>query len=439
MSAIVVPQAFSPEQSSGIDGPEWLVQQRTEAADRFADAELPTTDLEEWRYSRIDDVHLEDYRLVYSAPTDDQSLVAGVSEIGDRLGRVSGRIVICDGIVMSVEIDDDLAAHGVRFGRIADFETATNRSAIDVSDPFDDLNTAFSIDPIVLQVPRGVVIEHPFAILGSTVTPGGASFPRVIVEAGEDSQFQLVEVWGSADIDALVVPRTSVDVGAAARVSYSSIQAHGSAITQLGAFSATVGQAATLDAVHSAMGGGFARMRFDCVLAGRGATGNLSALYFGKGDQMHDLRTFQTHEAPDTTSNLLFKGVLDDRARSVYTGLIRVGHEARGTNANQTNRNVKLSEEAWAESVPNLEIHQNDVKCSHASAVGPIDADQRFYLESRGVIPEVAERLVVAGFFEEVIDELPIVALAQSVREQVAEKLDTEATAGGTATSGAAS
>ncbi|MYJ34627.1 MAG: Fe-S cluster assembly protein SufD, partial [Acidimicrobiaceae bacterium] len=123
-------------------------------------------------------------------------------------------------------------------------------------------------------------------------------------------------------------------------------------------------------------------------------------------------------------SNLLYKGAVGDSARSVYTGLIRVRPDARGTNAFQTNRNLKLSEDAWAESVPNLEIENNDVRCSHASAVGPVDPDQVFYLESRGVPTPVAERLIVAGFFDEVIDGLPVRAVEGAAREALALKLN---------------
>ena len=122
---------------------------------------------------------------------------------------------------------------------------------------------------------------------------------------------------------------------------------------------------------------------------------------------MHDFRTLQDHAAPATTTDLLFKGAVQDRGRSVYSGLIRVRPGARGTNAFQTNRNLVLSEGARADSVPNLEIDENDVGCSHASAVGPVDEEQRFYLESRGVPPEVADRLIVLGFFGEVLDRLP--------------------------------
>jgi len=141
-------------------------------------------------------------------------------------------------------------------------------------------------------------------------------------------------------------------------------------------------------------------------------------------DDQRVARTYQDHAAADTTSNLLFKGAVGESARSVYTGLIRVRPEARGTNAVQTNRNLKLSEDAWAESVPNLEIENNEVRCAHASAVGPVDADQVFYLESRGVPTAVAERLIVAGFFDEVLEAFPVVSAADSARSAIALKLN---------------
>ena len=119
----------------------------------------------------------------------------------------------------------------------------------------------------------------------------------------------------------------------------------------------------------------------------------------------------------------MFKGAVNDVARSVYTGLIKIGPDARGTQAFQTNRNLTLSDGAWAESVPNLEIETNDVKCSHASTVGPIDEDQRFYLESRGIQPDIAERLVVLGFFDEVLGQLPTGGLAADLRLRISRKL----------------
>ena len=194
------------------------------------------------------------------------------------------------------------------------------------------------------------------------------------------------------------------------------VQELGLATWQLGLQVSLVGPEATIRSTSIGFGGDYARLRTDCRMLGRGATGELDAVYFGEGSQTLDFRTFQDHVAPDCTSNLLFKGAVGGRSRSVYTGMIRVGKEARGTNAFQTNRNVKLSEGAWAESVPNLVIENNDVRCSHASAVGPVDEDQRFYLESRGVPTEEAERLIVAGFFDEVLNRLPVAAVVPLLR-----------------------
>ena len=176
------------------------------------------------------------------------------------------------------------------------------------------------------------------------------------------------------------------------------------------------GAASSTLVANVALGGDYARVRTDARLDGRGAAGDQLAAYFGEGDQMHDFRTLQDHAAPKTTSDLLFKGAVEGRARSVYSGLIRVRKEAPGTAAFQTNRNLKLSDAAWADSVPNLEIDTNDVRCSHASTVGPIDAEQRFYLESRGVPPDRAEELIVNGFFSEVLERLPVKAMIEPLR-----------------------
>jgi Fe-S cluster assembly protein SufD len=138
---------------------------------------------------------------------------------------------------------------------------------------------------------------------------------------------------------------------------------------------------------------------------------------------MHDFRTLQSHEAPRTHSDLLFKGAVKDTSKSVYTGLIKITENGTKTEAFQTNRTLTLSRGAWAESVPNLEIETNDVKCSHASTVGPIDDEQRFYLESRGIPPETAERLVILGFFDDVLAALPVGSLRPELRQRVADKL----------------
>jgi Fe-S cluster assembly protein SufD len=206
-------------------------------------------------------------------------------------------------------------------------------------------------------------------------------------------------------------------------VSYLGINLLGDQVWQLGHQQATGERDSTTLLATVALGGDYARVRTDARLVGQGGTTKQVALYYADGDQMHDFRTLQDHVSPRTYSDLLFKGAVQDRAKSVYTGLIRIGEEARGSTAYQTNRNLTLSEGAWAESVPNLDIKTNDVKCSHASTVGPIDEEQRFYLESRGIPPEVAERLVVLGFFDDVLGMLPVGSLRADLRGRVAEKL----------------
>ena len=135
-------------------------------------------------------------------------------------------------------------------------------------------------------------------------------------------------------------------------------------------------------------------------------------------------RGVQDHAAPRTRSDLLFKGAVEDEAQSVYSGLIRIRKDAQKSNANQSNRNLVLTEGAEAKSVPNLEIEADDVKCSHASTVGPIDEEQLYYLASRGVSPEEAERLIVLGFFDDVFEQLPLPALVAPLRRSVIEKIE---------------
>jgi len=259
---------------------------------------------------------------------------------------------------------------------------------------------------------------------GAAAGPGRvATFPRLVVLAGDDSEVAVLEVQASDGAASLVVPVTEIVAARAARVGHVTVQQLGMATWQLGLQTSRLDAESTLRSTSVMFGGDYARLRTDCRMDGRGATGELDAVYFGEGDQTLDVRTFQNHVAPDCTSNLLFKGAVGGRSRSVYTGMIHVGKAARGTNAFQTNRNVKLSDEAWAESVPNLVIENNDVRCSHASAVGPIDEEQRFYLEARGVPPEVADRLIVLGFFDEIIQRTPIEGLRPRLRRAVAAKL----------------
>lgn len=353
--------------------------ERLSAFDRFAAAPLPTPQQEIWRYSRIGELQLDSYRH----------------------GTLSTTITGAE----SVLVDD---------------ATIDAESELDL---FAELNRAF-MAPIHIRVPRGNVLEQPIVVTHTLRADGTACFPRLVVDAEADSEVTVIELFVSDEsVTGIIMPVLQVRAQQAARVKYLSVNELGSKVWQIANQQAVGDRDSNTLLSTVALGGDYARVRTHARLVGQGGSTRQVALYFADGTQTHDFRTTQEHIAPKTTSDLLFKGAVNDQARSVYTGLIKIGPNARGAQAFQTNRNLTLSDGAWAESVPNLEIETNDVKCSHASTVGPIDEEQRFYLESRGIQPDIAERLVVLGFFDEVLGQLPVGSHAPELRERISAKL----------------
>jgi Fe-S cluster assembly protein SufD len=235
----------------------------------------------------------------------------------------------------------------------------------------------------------------------------------------------VVEIYaGPAGLTrSLVVPVTELEAGDGASLSYVSLQILNEAAWSLARLAARGGQDASLRTFTVGLGGDYDRVRADVSVVGKGAHSEILSAYLGNGTQVHDIRTLQDHVAPRTTSELLCQGAVAGTSRSVYSGLIRVHRGAVRTDARQTNHNLVLDEGAHADSVPNLDILENDVKCSHASTVGPIDEDQRYYIESRGIAPDVAEGLIVQGFFDAIIDRGPIGAATPLLRREVHERL----------------
>ncbi len=329
---------------------------------------------------------------------------------------------------MGIEVDPDAASKGLVVAAASDLDAdGAGLGSVEASGDdgwFGSMTDAFAANPIVVRVPRGAVIDAPVVIAHHSATANSATFPRLTVHGGEASQLNVIESFTSTDAAHLVVPLSEFRVENAANIGYTQLQNFGGETWSIANQRSSVDSQATFTGAFASFGGKVARTRIDCGLIGRGATGNLRSLFFGIGKQNLDFRTFQRHAAKDTTSDLLFKGAVGDKAASVYTGLITVEEEGAGTNAFQTNRNLKLSPDAWAWSVPNLQIENNDVHCSHASTVSPIDIDQLFYLESRGVPTPAAERLLVKGFFDEVVQALPSPEVAEVCRRAVADKLE---------------
>jgi Fe-S cluster assembly protein SufD len=424
--------AFTPDAARALGGPDWLVARRLRAAERLDGLAWPTPAEEIWRYSRIDEFDLDRYRPVSLdeiGPAGDERAPGG-GPWAAEVGAVSGMVVVHDGRVVHRELDAKLEAAGVRVCGLAtcgdddEIRAFLGSATSESEDAFTVLHDAFLPGGAVVVVPRNVVVPHPIVVLHWCDGDDEARFPHTLVVAGENSEVTVLERAGSPASSHLVVGAVELLVGDAARVGYLSVQEHGPRTWSIATQRAHVGADASLRSAAIALGGDYARLRSESVLAGTGAESDLLAVYFGDGRQMLDFRTLQEHTGASTRSNLLFKGAVEDEARSVYSGLIRIGEDARKAEAYQTNRNLVLTEGAGAESIPNLEILNNDVKCSHASAVGSIDADQLYYLESRGVPPEEAERLIVLGFFDDVLDRLPLHALTGSLRRAIVEKIE---------------
>ena len=405
-------------------GPEPLRAARAEAWARFASRDLPTEAEEIWRYSRIDELQLDKYR---PAPAGEEVAVGqlppAVQDLVASFGPGATVVVSHNGGPAQVKG----AQEGLSVGPAADLLFGPGPVAEGLGGPaadvWTDLNGAFAGAPWRVRVAAGATLAAPVLVVHWLEGEGVSVFPRLEVDLGPEASAQVVEVLASDSSDLLAVPLTQLSLAQGSRLGFGHVQLLSERAWQLGNQVSRVQQSASLRSMTFCLGGSYARVRTDSVLVGPGAESELLAAYFGAGRQMHDLRTVQHHAAPQCRSDLLFKGVVADHARSTYSGLIRVENGAKGTNAFQTNRNLVLSEGAAAYSVPNLEIEDNDVRCSHASAVGPVDESQLFYLESRGVPTHVAQRLVALGFLDDVLERFPAPGLLGWLREQTAAKL----------------
>jgi Fe-S cluster assembly protein SufD len=406
-----------------LPGPRSLSQLRAGAAARFEAGPLPTDADEIFRYSRIGELDPGAFKV--ARPVAPPGVPAPVQRILALIGDHSAFALTVDGALASAEVASSGAAAGLRVRTVRDGDPVGALTAeTSPWDAFVELNSAQAPAPLVIEAPDGAVIDAPVVVCHWTATPGAVSFPRTLVRVGVNARLTVVEYHLSKDIAAWVDPVIEADVADGAHLDHLMVQELGQQVWQTAYLAGLVARDASLRSFTVALGGDYARVRTDSRVAGAGGDAQLLALYCGQGHQMHDFRTLQDHEGPKSTSDLVFKGAVADEARSAYSGLIRVRRGAAGTKAFQTNRNLILSDTGLATySVPNLEIEENDVSCSHASATGPIDADQRFYLESRGVPTEVAERLIVLGFFDDLLARLPVPGLRRHLGEVIGSKL----------------
>ncbi|NNC91281.1 MAG: Fe-S cluster assembly protein SufD [Acidimicrobiia bacterium] len=392
----------------------WLTDLRSRGLEEFGRLPMPTSDEEVWRYVDLD-FDLDELGLV---DVPGSPLPDGEYQV-DAIGRAQ----IIDGSVTDVT-----AADGITVARVADADPTVLSGAAASSIPpdLDRLAAAhhgFGSDGLIIHAAKGSVAAGPIYVDVQAVTPGTLSLPHIMLVAEQQSDLSVVIVYRSPDGAPFhVIPHLQATVGDAARLRVSTVQAWGYGTVALGQQRAVLGRDASFHHGEAGIGAALGRLHFFVDIDGAGAHSEITGLYFGEDEQVLDYRAFINHRAPHTTSNMFLKGAVEDSSHSVFTGLIRIEEEAQKVNAFQTNRNLVLSDAAGAESVPNLEILANDVKCGHGSTVGPLDADQRYYLMSRGLDRIHSDRLQVRGFFEEALKQMPHQELAAPIRAAVNEK-----------------
>jgi len=417
--------------------PEWLRERRMHAWDVYERTPMPTTRLEEWRYTDLSKkLDLSVLRLsdADAAPDDPEAWPERLRATMEEDREASGHIVIIDGHVVHADLAPELEAQGVvllslhqavgRYPELVREHLATEAVPAEEG-KFAALNAALWSDGILLYVPSGVRLDRPVRVTRWLGESGVAYISRVLIVAEPDSRVSYVDEVVSDDFETQTLTSTAVEVIARDRsqVQYVAVQRLGSKAFYQSVQRTLAQRDATLDTLNVGLGASVTRVDLNAKLLGAGASSDMLGLYFGDGDQHFDFNTSQDHIEPNTASDLLYKGALDGKSRAVFRGIIRVHKGAQGTDAYQTNRNLLLSPGARADSLPNLEIEADDVKCSHGATVGQLDSEARFYLMSRGLSGIQAERLVVLGFLGEVLAKLPLGGVVEKVTRVIEEKL----------------
>lgn len=391
----------------GSADPAWLAEQRAAAGAYYAKLAMPSASEEVWRYVDLD-FSIDDFQLADS-PGEAHEVDADIAAVlRDRAGSM--RIV--DGFTSEIAAGDGKATLASRAELLGSHPALLEPYATVGTPPDADklsaAHHAFGSDGAVLIVPSGVAVTEPFFIDVQAATPGAVSFPRVTLVAERSSEASIVIRYRSDDqLDALVVPQLEMVVGQNARLKVTIVQHWGRQTTAISYARAVIDRDGALHLGEAGLGGKLSRLQFAIDLPGDGSNVNVVGAYYGDGEQTLDYRYFMDHQGVNTNSDMFLKGAVQDDALSVFTGMIRIEEEAQKTNAFQTNRNLILSDGASAQSVPNLEILANDVRCGHGSTMGPLDEEQRYYLMSRGLDAPRANRLLVHGFFNEALARFP--------------------------------
>ena len=373
--------------------PEWLVERRRKGASLAQELPLPDQKAKGWEFTDLTSLVFESFEVGEAEST-----------IEADAARDAGAIVL--------PLADALPGHD---------ELLHERlgSLVAIEDPFVARNDAAWRDGVLVYVPDGVRLKDPIRIEVAAPT-GAASAWRTLVVLGEGAEAEVWERYSSAEEgDGLLNSVVEISVGQAAHLSYVSVQELSEQAWIFATQRAEVGRDGAFDWTALGFGSARGKVRMETNLAGRGAEARVTGAYAGGGSQHLDYDTTQEHAAPNTTSDLAFRGVLAESATAVWRGMIRVDVGAQQTDAFQESRNLLLSTKAHADAIPGLEIEANDVRCTHAAAVAQIDPEQLYYLNSRGLSGATARQVIIEGFLGALVERIP----AGEIRETVSDAL----------------
>lgn len=413
--------------------PTWLAKRRAAGLDQFNNLPLPTARDEAWRFASVGKLSIDDFNPVETPAT---TTLDALTERSVLVTARAGRAVFVDDAPARFEgVSAELIAQGVIYLPIAEaieqhpelMEQYFLQESTELgSKKFFGLHAATVKAGSLLYVPKGVQIANPIVNYYWTSAERAAVFPHTLIIAEDNANVSVVDLFFSETEanEALNVSVSNIHAGAGAHVFRKIVQDWNEKTVSFQLDTIVAERDAQVKNIAVNIGAQRARFESQTRIEGAGADVKMYSLTVAEETQEFDQRTFQTHNAPNAVSDLLYKNALLDNSRTIFSGLIKVAEGAQQTDAYQTNRNLLLDPTAEANALPGLEILANDVRCSHGATTGNVDEAELFYMMQRGIPRRVAMQLMVFGFFEEVIEKIDSDELADNLRQLIHNKFD---------------
>ena len=411
--------------------PTWMSDLRRHAFEIYRELLVTDLDPEEWK--RIDTRAFRADKYAIPVPSSTSAVAAFETLLANR-AEFAGFVSHIDGVSSPSSLDEDLVRQGVLFGSLGELLQShgdvlkphlMTRAVKPDADRFAAWHAAFCTGGTVLYVPRNVQISKPFFSLIGLATNGAADLSHTLVILEEGASATLLEETSStsADVTGLHVGAVELLLAARSNLCYVQLQNWNDKVWHFAHQVGRVEASASLQWTVGALGARLAHIHQDVFLDGKGAAAEVNGVTFATGKQLISYYTQQTHNAPHTKSDLLYKDVVRDHARCVWRGMIKVAKDAQKTDGYQRNDSLLMSETCRADAIPGLEIEADDVRCTHGATCGRVDEEQLFYCRCRGLSRAEAMHLIVEGFFQRVYDRIPVEIVRETLGQAVERKL----------------